>query len=511
MIRGLIVAAIAALLVGITTRANAIDEIAKEWGTPMTVCGIRIDYAQVEMNRLTFVCHIDKESKTYQKYLKVVGLTDMDSVKQKIEQTYENYGGTINLEKINLWGTPYDENWILYMMFKSQMVTCVGQFINTYKLGDELRKAGLIVQFDIKGNGFVTDNPNQTIHRMTCDMSDFGEVATIVKYGCDVDKVITQKYTMFRGFRLNQKALPTQVGWGVTLDSMKIQRNSVVYYNGVSDFIANSMSTEDIKGSIEQVRLNMGSALDIDKLKETKGLPLLNIKLGYKWYRESNGEKIASVTFAYPSLDILEVWPDFVKQGERSIDYTDEDESVETECIPICLYDPVDLGLSVSWSSMNLGAEKVDDYGGLYGCGDITGKLTSRDTCDYRLPDSIKTIQGNPSYDIVRHVKGEWWHMPTSEEWTELFKNSIVVSAAYKGVKGYKIIGPNGRAVFLPASGYRDAEKKYDREEWGKYWSSDVSDENGNCNVSMWLSKKLCAPVVELRWRGMSVRPVREY
>ena len=43
----------------------------------------------------------------------------------------------------------------------------------------------------------------------------------------------------------------------------------------------------------------------------------------------------------------------------------------------------VDLGLSVKWASWNVGASKVDDYGGLYGMADPTGNLTSTNSSDY--------------------------------------------------------------------------------------------------------------------------------
>ena len=69
------------------------------------------------------------------------------------------------------------------------------------------------------------------------------------------------------------------------------------------------------------------------------------MKMRYEWYRNSNKEKIASVTFAYPSLEILNAWPDSIKLEEPTIDYTSEEG--ETSNIPICLNDPVELGLRV--------------------------------------------------------------------------------------------------------------------------------------------------------------------
>ena len=42
----------------------------------------------------------------------------------------------------------------------------------------------------------------------------------------------------------------------------------------------------------------------------------------------------------------------------------------------------VDLGLSVRWADCNLGAEKPEDYGGLYGWADPTGECTDTNVYD---------------------------------------------------------------------------------------------------------------------------------
>ena len=50
-----------ALLLHIATiNANAIDDIIEFCQLPKSVYGICIDYCQVDKNKLTFVCHIDK-------------------------------------------------------------------------------------------------------------------------------------------------------------------------------------------------------------------------------------------------------------------------------------------------------------------------------------------------------------------------------------------------------------------------------------------------------------------
>ena len=74
----------------------------------------------------------------------------------------------------------------------------------------------------------------------------------------------------------------------------------------------------------------------------------------------------------------------------------------------------VDLGLSVKWANMNMGASKPEDYGGYYYWGE-TGMWNDY----YDREDTPEDISGT-KYDIA-HVKwGGDWHLPTSEQVNEL-------------------------------------------------------------------------------------------
>ena len=85
----------------------------------------------------------------------------------------------------------------------------------------------------------------------------------------------------------------------------------------------------------------------------------------------------------------------------------------------------VDLGLSVRWADCNLGAEKPEEYGGLYGWADPTGECTEINVYDEDwnwLSDSLyggfmptKAICGT-QLDIVRVKWGKPWRLPTRDE-----------------------------------------------------------------------------------------------
>lgn len=112
--------------------------------------------------------------------------------------------------------------------------------------------------------------------------------------------------------------------------------------------------------------------------------------------------------------------------------------------------DLVDLGLSTKWAKYNVGASKATDLGGLFGFGDMTGFQTSIDLEDYASEDIYKT-----SRDVANKVYGSWVTMPTIDEFEELFNECTKEWTEEEGVAGYKLTGPNGNSIFLPAAGSR--------------------------------------------------------
>lgn len=149
----------------------------------------------------------------------------------------------------------------------------------------------------------------------------------------------------------------------------------------------------------------------------------------------------------------------------------------------------VDLGLSVKWASMNVGAQSAEDYGGYFQWG-VTYKGDVRD--NYALVDSTgsyktyhradgrkttiymdlpPTISGT-QFDVANVLWSDGWRMPTLEEFTELATKCTWVAVTQNGVRGYKVIGPNGNDIFLPATGYYSNGTFYDDGTSGFYWTA---------------------------------------
>ncbi len=151
----------------------------------------------------------------------------------------------------------------------------------------------------------------------------------------------------------------------------------------------------------------------------------------------------------------------------------------------------VDLGLSVKWASCNVGAEKPEEYGDYFAWGEVKPKsvyywsrykycngsyytLTKYNTkYYYGREDNKSTLEAQD--DAATANWGGAWRMPTKEEQDELREKCKWVWTTLNGVNGYKVIGPNGNSIFLPAAGYMVGGTLNNAGSYGYYWSSSLN------------------------------------
>ena len=151
----------------------------------------------------------------------------------------------------------------------------------------------------------------------------------------------------------------------------------------------------------------------------------------------------------------------------------------------------VDLGLSVMWSTTNVGAELSEDYGDYYAWGETQVKQSySWTNYKYRISgndfDNVKLSKYNEegadvqmilesSDDVANKKWGAKWRIPTSDEIYELMENCSWKIMTQNGVRGYlvtsKIAGFTDRTIFLPFAGNKLKRVAEDGEA-GYYWSS---------------------------------------
>lgn len=150
----------------------------------------------------------------------------------------------------------------------------------------------------------------------------------------------------------------------------------------------------------------------------------------------------------------------------------------------------IDLGLSVSWANMNLGANAPEDFGKFYALGGIEPYDSIPSDDDFVLPnnwfewhDSLGVVLSE--YDAASKATQGGWRIPTIEEWTELGNKCNWTWINYNGTEGFRVEGPNGNSIFLPAAGHTDS--KYGDVPNGFYRCSFVWD--GGAAYSMYFIK----------------------
>ena len=172
----------------------------------------------------------------------------------------------------------------------------------------------------------------------------------------------------------------------------------------------------------------------------------------------------------------------------------------------------VDLGLpsGLKWATCNVGASNPGDYGNYYAWGEISTKSSyTEDNCatwEHDIGDRV-----GPSSDAACANWGGSWRMPNYAEIDELLSHCTWTWTTQNGHNGYKVTGPNGNSIFLPAAGYRGGTSSFDVGSFGGYWSStpDMSDDT---QLVYYLS--FDSGHHERDWDfpdlGQSVRPVSE-
>ncbi len=172
----------------------------------------------------------------------------------------------------------------------------------------------------------------------------------------------------------------------------------------------------------------------------------------------------------------------------------------------------VDLGLpsGLKWATCNVGASSPEEYGDYYAWGEIETKSEYRIGNCKTSEKSMKDISGNSTYDVARAKWGGSWRLPTKKELEELESKCKWEWTTINGKKGYKVTGPNGNSIFLPAAGYRDGSSLDVAGKGGYYWSSTPDETYGNIDLAYYLDfdSSLYNLYGNYRSYGRSVRPV---
>lgn len=152
----------------------------------------------------------------------------------------------------------------------------------------------------------------------------------------------------------------------------------------------------------------------------------------------------------------------------------------------------IDMGTSVMWSPVNLGATIIGEYGDYYAWGETEPKekynWDNYKWCRGKETQLTKYYEGDNRTileleDDAAHVKwGGTWRMPTEEEMQELIDKCNFEYKETEYGPGFLVTANNNNRMFLPLSMIWD-----DGVKWGYYWTSSLSTET-DLSYVLWLT-----------------------
>ncbi len=241
-------------------------------------------------------------------------------------------------------------------------------------------------------------------------------------------------------------------------------------------------------------------------------------KISEYWCYLTPGSKYLKVK--YPGYEPLMV--DFVSLAGKgleskhiyelilSVSTTSSSDAILPKDNKINGHEYVDLGLpsGLKWATCNVGASCPEEYGQYFAWGETEQKAEFMNANCLTLDREFGDIGGNPKYDVARAKWGGSWRLPTKDEWEELLNQCTWRFVTIGDNNGYKVKGPNGKEIFLPAAQMVKGSYLMGSNHELYYWSS-TPDEFTNA-YQLFISGNDRRVLSDLRKLGESVRPVSE-
>ena len=194
-------------------------------------------------------------------------------------------------------------------------------------------------------------------------------------------------------------------------------------------------------------------------------------------------------------------------------------------------FEYVDLGLpsGTKWATMNIGAERPEDFGTYFAWGETSPKTVyDWESYIYADGDSDSDPQltkycndsglGNGFTDALTELEtgddaatailGSNWRMPTYDEVIELRDYCEHVFTTQNGVAGTLVTGPNNQSIFIPAAAGRYYNNLILSEGTGSYWSSSLDTDNPSNAQGLSLGSDGFGIITSHRYFGLPIRPV---
>ncbi len=229
----------------------------------------------------------------------------------------------------------------------------------------------------------------------------------------------------------------------------------------------------------------------------------------YNLYSDSSSRFVDHID-RFLGFSVRPVW------GETHQEQQPKVEEVKNEISPLNGlfkngHEYVDLGLpsGLKWATCNVGANSPSEYGDYFAWGETSPKSEYIESNCVTYGKEIGDISGNARYDAARANWGGTWRLPTKAECKELKDRCTWTWTTQGGHNGYKVKGPNGNTIFLPAAGYRRGTSLYYAGERGYFWSSTPFSDSYRAYYLRFDSSNRIVFINGCDY-GQSVRPVSE-
>ena len=279
-------------------------------------------------------------------------------------------------------------------------------------------------------------------------------------------------------------------------------QSKLTKYGEVKSFVTTDAEIATADAAVKENTATLGGTVNIPSSdKVTKGVKVSldqdAVKTGRLYTADSEGNSysisisglIPGKTYYYVSYAQVNAEE---KYGEVK-SFTIAEQEVEF----------VDLGLSVEWATVNVGATKPEEVGGLYGFGDKTLFNVSTQAADYIDTDILNTEN-----DLATmYIPGAF--TPSETQMQELVDNTTIESATVGGVAGYRFTAANGNSIFLPLTGTRTGSEVSGADALGAYWTSSVDAVDADHASALTLSDGKATVTGANRYEGLAIRAVR--
>lgn len=192
----------------------------------------------------------------------------------------------------------------------------------------------------------------------------------------------------------------------------------------------------------------------------------------------------------------------------------------------------MDLGLpsGTLWATTNVGSDTPEGYGDYFAWGEVETKKNfnvdnyshgqgTEGFTKYVPKDSRDPYGYHHQYDDILHLDvaddvasvlwGDGWRIPDYGQMKELIACCTWEWTKQNAKYGYKVYGPNGQFIFLPAAGFRTASRQMGAGAEGFYWTRSLYAPVPDLAYGFYFCATMDYMSKSVRPDGQTIRPVR--